>query len=168
MIQSNSNAQEQLDIINDNDEAVGRAAKQEIFAKSLPHRIVHILIFNRKGEMLLQKRSGSCRFCPGFWSTSAAGHVQSGESYEAAAKRELKEELGLTAELHPAFKDRYPWNQSWMSLVTFTLISEGPFTIDPEEVELARFFSMAAVKRMIEQNEKIHPELSYLVKKHYF
>ena len=62
------------------------------------HRAVHILVFNRKGDCLLQKRSMLKDRLPGVWDSSAAGHLNAGEDYLPAAVRELEEELGLRAE----------------------------------------------------------------------
>ena len=78
-----------LDVVNENDEVVGKASKKEIYEKSLTHRIVHVFVFNDKGEMVLQVRSKDSPFCPLYWDTAASGHVQSGESYEEAAFKEF-------------------------------------------------------------------------------
>ena len=59
------------------------------------HRAVHILVFNQRGELFLQKRSMSKDNDPGMWDSSAAGHVDSGESYLDCATREIEEELGV-------------------------------------------------------------------------
>ena len=48
---------EYLDIINENDQIIGQASKKDIYNKMLRHRIVHVLIFNNKNEMLLQQRN---------------------------------------------------------------------------------------------------------------
>ncbi|MCA9460196.1 MAG: NUDIX domain-containing protein, partial [Nanoarchaeota archaeon] len=82
---------ELLDIVNRKDEVIGVASKEDVYKKSLTHRIVHILIFNDKNELALQLRSKKVSFCPSHWSTSVGGHVQSGESYEGAALREYQE-----------------------------------------------------------------------------
>ena len=83
-----------LDVVDDNDEIIAHASITDIYNKKLPHRIVHVLIFNDKGEMALQKRSKHKSFCPNYWSTAVGGHVQQNESYLKAAKREFREELG--------------------------------------------------------------------------
>ena len=66
---------------------------------NLRHRAVHILIFNSKGEVFLQKRSEWKDRHPLLWDSSAAGHVETGEDYDTAASRELEEELGITTPL---------------------------------------------------------------------
>lgn len=87
--------EEILAIVNDRDEVIGSLDRREIHRSGLRHRAVHILVFNEDRHLLLQKRAAHKDVNPGLWDTSAAGHVAWGESYEAAAKRELHEELGI-------------------------------------------------------------------------
>jgi len=159
-----------LDIVNDKDEVVGNASYDEVYQKKLPHRIVHIFIFNDKGEMALHLRSKQKSFCPLHWSTPVGGHVQSSETYEQAALREFKEELGTAARIEFAYKDIYitPDERKIMKfLATFNASFNGPFEINPEEVERVEFFSLQTIKNMIANGEKFHPELLFLLKKHF-
>ena len=157
-----------LDVVNDNDEVVGRASKKEIYEKKLQHRIVHILIFNDKGEMALQLRSKHKSFCPHHWSTPVGGHVQSGETYEEAALREFQEELGTTTGITFAYKDLYDDGRGLKKiLVTFKTNFNGPFNINPKEVERVEFFSLDEIQEMIDSGENFHPELLFLLKRHF-
>ena len=123
-----------LDIVDENDNVIGKASKEEIYRKLLLHRIVHIFIFNNKGEMALQLRSKDKSFCPGYWSTVEGGHVQSGETYEEAVLREFKEELGTKTEIIFAYKDLYNDSMGLQKfLVTFKSVSNGPFKVNPKE-----------------------------------
>ena len=156
-----------LDVVNDRDEIVGRASKKEVYEKRFPHRIVHILIFNDKGEMALQLR-GNVSFCPYHWSTAVGGHVQSGESCEEAALREFEEELGTKAEIELAYKDFYSDDRDLRKfLYTFRCIFNGPFTPDPKDVDEIEFFTMDNIRAMIDAGEKFHPELLFLLEKHF-
>ncbi len=82
-------------IVNDQDEIVGSAEKGEARKQGLMHRITRIFLHDGKGNVLLQKRHPKAHDSPNKWDFSAAGHVDEGENYEQAAKRELEEELGL-------------------------------------------------------------------------
>ena len=84
-----------LDVVNERDEVVGKATRGDIHAKQLWHRAVHILVFDASSNIYVQKRSLSKDCSPGLWDTSAAGHVDSAETYLNAAQRELNEELSL-------------------------------------------------------------------------
>ncbi len=91
-------SQELLDVVDKDDNLITVKPRGEIHAKGLMHRAVHILLFNSKGELFLQKRSMSKDEQPGKWDSSAAGHVDSGEAYLDCARREITEELGIVAE----------------------------------------------------------------------
>ena len=88
---------ELFDVVNEQNEVVSQAPRGEVHAKGLLHRAVHVLITNGKGGVLLQQRSWQKDQQAGKWGTSAAGHLDSGEDYESAARRELGEELGIDA-----------------------------------------------------------------------
>src|SRR3989338_1724526 len=98
--------QEKYDVIDENENVIGQATFDEINEKKLLHKITRVLIFNSKGELLLQKRSMKVYYNPGRWTSSSSGKVNFGESYEEAAGRELKEELGIETKLTFLFKVR--------------------------------------------------------------
>jgi len=158
-----------LDIVDENDKIIGKASYKEVYDRLLTHRITHILIFNSKGEMLLQLRSKNKDFCPLHWGTSVGGHVRSGESYEDAAKREFQEELGTKTDITFLRKDFYVNNKYNRGLKkflgTFTTTFNGPFKINPKEVEKIEFVSLKKIQDMINKGEKFHPELLFILRK---
>ncbi len=157
-----------LDLVDENDNVIGKASKDDIYKKSLRHRIVHVMIFNDKGEMALQLRSNEVSFCPNHWSTTVGGHVQSGESYEEAALREYAEELGAKSALEPVGKDVYVAKGTPKKfLMTFKTNFNGPFNPDPKAVSRVDFFTMGRIMKMIKDGEKFHPELLFVLKKHF-
>lgn len=76
-------------VVNDKDEVIGTMPKEDAHKNGVLHRIVVVYVENDKGEILVQNR------VDGYLDHSSAGHVDPGESYEEAAKRELEEELGI-------------------------------------------------------------------------
>jgi 8-oxo-dGTP pyrophosphatase MutT (NUDIX family) len=88
--------EEFFDVVDEKDCVTGRLARSEVHRLGLRHRATHMLVFNGRGELFLQQRSLAKDMWPGVWDSSAAGHVDSGEEYDASAVRELGEELGLT------------------------------------------------------------------------
>lgn len=160
--------QEIIDIIDEQNRVVGNCTKKELYLKKHLHRIVHVLIFNNKGELLLQLRSKNKSYLPEYWGTSVGGHTSSGESPEEAAIREMQEELGIQLKLEPYVED---WFDSVDEidlrklLVTFKANSNGPFRLFKDEVEKVKFFSIDEIKRMISTGKRIHPELKFLVEK---
>jgi isopentenyldiphosphate isomerase len=92
---SRNHTVEYFDVVDIFDRVVGLAPRHYIHANKLFHRAVHIFVFNRSGEIFLQKRSMDKDSAPGKWVSSCSGHVDSGEYYYDAAVRELGEEIGL-------------------------------------------------------------------------
>ena len=84
-----------FDVVNDDDEIIGRELRSVVHARGLLHRAVHVLVYNAAGQLFLQKRSMTKDNDPGLWDSSCSGHVDSGESYAVAAERELMEEIDL-------------------------------------------------------------------------
>lgn len=88
--------EELFDVVDEHDHVLRQASRKEVHAQGLMHRAVHILVFNKNRDCLLQKRSCFKDRQAGVWDSSAAGHLDAGEDYDTAAQRELKEELGIT------------------------------------------------------------------------
>src|SRR5262249_2148180 len=88
-------AEEIFDVVNERDEVIGNRTRAEVHRLGLMHRAVHVLVFNSRGQVLLEKRSMSKVRQPGLWDSSASGHLDRGEAYDACAVRELREEIGL-------------------------------------------------------------------------
>ncbi|MEM7468412.1 MAG: NUDIX domain-containing protein [Pseudomonadota bacterium] len=87
--------EEIFDVVDAQDNVQGAFGRQEVHAKGLFHRAVHILVRGEDGRILVQRRGFNKDCSPGLWDTSAGGHVASGEEYQSAASRELLEELGI-------------------------------------------------------------------------
>src|SRR5436190_8691061 len=94
-------SEEIFDVVNERDEVIDRQPRREVHRLGLLHRAVHVLVFNARGEVFLQKRSMSKDTSPGLWDSSASGHLDSGEVYDYCAVRELREEIGLVIERAP-------------------------------------------------------------------
>lgn len=88
-------AEEILQVVDENDQPIGGATRKELKSKGLRYRIVRILVEDKEGNIVLQKRVATKDTYPNCWDNSAAGHVDEGEGYIIAAKRELAEEIGL-------------------------------------------------------------------------
>lgn len=86
---------ELFDVVDEADQVVGQASRAEVHRQGLRHRAVHVLVFNKRGEVLLQQRSALKDVHPGLWDSSVSGHLDAGEDYPEAALRELAEEMGI-------------------------------------------------------------------------
>jgi len=158
---------EYLDSVNDDDEILSSLPFNEIYEKKLTHRIVHVLVFNDKGEMALQIRSQNKSFCPGCYCTSAGGHVSSGESYEEAAIREMNEELGINPEIVLLGKTVYndPRNiKKFLSV--YTAEHSGNFKTN-DEVAGMEFMDLEKIRSLLQYSPKVHPELRLILETYY-
>jgi len=85
-----------LDIVNDQDEVVGQADRDEVHRTGLLCRLVYVWFYTSDGKVILQKRSQTKKNDPSKLTTTASGHVSSGQSYLDAAVREAFEETGVS------------------------------------------------------------------------
>lgn len=86
---------ELLDIVNENDEVIGQAERDEVHSKGLLCRLVYVCFYTTDGKVILQKRSMTKKNDPGKLTTTVSGHVGSGQNYLDAAVRETFEETGI-------------------------------------------------------------------------
>lgn len=94
-------AGEIFDVVDERDQVTGQATRAEVHERGLIHRAVHVFVFNKRDELLLQRRSMFKDEHPGVWGSSVSGHLDAGEDYEAAALREMEEEMGIKPESPP-------------------------------------------------------------------
>jgi len=142
---------ELLATVDRNDQPLNPTDRATIHRENLLHRAVHIFILNRHGELLLQKRSYRKDKFPRRWDSSSAGHVDAGESYRDCAMRELKEELGITAEL--ADLGRIPASEvtGHEFIEIYAGIHDGPFSWNQHEIETGGFFELDMIDAWIRQ-----------------
>jgi len=138
--------EELFDEVDESDAVLGPQPRAFIHVNNLRHRAIHILLFNAAGELFLQKRSPWKDLNPSLWDSSAAGHVDSGETYHEAAGRELQEELGVSTPLKKIGKLESSPETSWEFVEIFTGHHEGPFQLARMEVETGAFFPMTKIK----------------------
>jgi isopentenyldiphosphate isomerase len=143
-------SEEIFDIVNERDEVIGRLPRSQVHREGRRHRAIHVLVFNARGGIFLQKRSMTKDTFPGAWDSSASGHVDSGEDYDACAARELREELGLVIGAPPArlFKIAACGMTSQEFVWVYRLNSEGPFVLQAEEIERGEWFAPARVSEL--------------------
>lgn len=141
-------------MVDENDLVVGQATRRDVHGRGLLHRAVHVLVYNRAGQLFLQKRSMMKDSAPGCWDSSCSGHLDSGEAYVAAALRELQEEIGLTiagAELLKPLLRISACAETGREFVwVYRLESEGPFVLHPAEIEQGQWFTPAQIDKAVQ------------------
>lgn len=149
-------ADEIFDVVDENDNPVSTATRGDVHRDGLRHRAVHIFVFNKNGDLFLQKRSHLKDAHPEKWDSSASGHLDAGEDYAPCAQRELEEELGLEADLTeiarvPACEAT---GQEFVRLYRADVKNAKHITYPCTEIETGTFFPLATVRHWIQN----HPQ----------
>lgn len=119
--------------------------------------VMHICIFNSKGEMLIQQRLATKKTWPNLWDVSVGGHVTAGETSQMGASRELFEELGLKRDfsgIRPHFTINFVHGFDDYFFVEED-IDLKDLTLQKEEVQDVKWATRDEIKKMIENGEFI-------------
>ena len=143
-----------FDVVDNNDNIINQADRGTIHKEDLLHRAVHVFVFNRFGKLFLQKRSLYKDSSPGLWDSSCSGHLDSGENYESASERELKEELGVKSRIEFITKLMPSVNTGWEFIGLYSCSHNGPFNFPYSEIETGGFFDLETISHWI----KCRPE----------
>jgi isopentenyldiphosphate isomerase len=142
----NMPAHEIVQIVDRDNRVTGALPRHQMRSQGLIHRACYILVFNGRAELFVQKRTMIKDIYPGYWDVAAGGVVLAGESYEQSASRELAEELGVSGVPLTSLFDCYfedPGNKVWGRI--FRCTHEGPFILQPEEVESGMFMPIPQI-----------------------
>jgi 16S rRNA (adenine1518-N6/adenine1519-N6)-dimethyltransferase len=145
-----------FDVVDEHDEVTGQSTRGEVHALGLLHRAVHVLVFNKRGDVLLQQRSMLKDAHPGVWDSSVSGHLDSGEAYETAAVRELAEEMGIDAKCPPTEIARLKPSAAtgWEHIRLYRYEHHGSIRFPAAEIESAMWLPIPVLEAWI----KAHPE----------
>lgn len=141
-------------IVDELGEVIGKETRENCHGGSmLLHPVVHVHVFNSKGEIYLQQRAWTKDIQPGKWDTAVGGHVDYGETIEKAVLRECSEELALTG-VEPEYEYKYRWDSSVECelIYVFTLIYDGELIPNENELIDGRFWSMSEVESFLGKN----------------
>lgn len=148
------NNEERFPLVDEEGRVIGVATRGECHNGSrLLHPVVHLHVFNSRGEVYLQKRPAWKDIQPDKWDTSVGGHIDYGESPEQALVREAREELGITA-FTPERVGRYVFESRRERELVYVhrTTYDGPVTPSEEELDGGRFWSIEEIRAAIGQN----------------
>jgi isopentenyldiphosphate isomerase len=131
---------ERVDIVDDDDRVVATVTRAEMRSQRLLHRTVAVAVVGSDGRLLVHRRADDKDIWPGMWDIAAGGVVSAGETYDAAARRELAEELGVQAgELVQLGGGRF--SDESVSLIgrVYRTVCNGPFTFADGEITEVRW-----------------------------
>lgn len=152
---------EHVILVDDQDNPIGTMEKLEAHQKGVLHRAFSILLFNSKGELLLQKRSKTKYHSAGLWTNTCCSHPLPGETMADATRRKLKQEMGIDLQTEFAYKFIYKANLDGNLIEheydhVFVGSFEGRPTINTEEVEEWKFTEIKPLREDIRKNPQAY------------
>lgn len=162
---------EQVVLVDEHDVEVGSMEKMEAHQKGLLHRAFSVLIFNSKGEILLQKRSSNKYHSAGLWTNTCCSHPKPGEKMEHAVKRRLKEEMGI--DVQPEYAYKFIYKATLENNLTeheldhvYIAQFDGNPVANPAEVETWKYASISAIQAAVQKNPEAYTYWFQLILKH--
>lgn len=149
---------ELVDIVNEADEVVGSATRAAMRARKLRHRAVYVLVFNRRGQLFVHRRVATKDVFPDHLDVAIGGVVQAGEGYDAAAARELEEELGVPdVSLRRVLEFRFDDDVNRINGTVYSCTVDGPLRLQPEEIVEGEWLDLDVVFERA-QSERFCPD----------
>ena len=156
---------EPTEVIDDNFNVLKVVPRKEIIDKNLKHKTVLIIVKNNKNQIYAAQRKHTKKIFPLKWIVGAGGAVNANESFEEAAKRELKEELGFISEIKYIFDFDYDAEfNNYKARVYFTIYN-GKIILNNKEFEQGKWVSVKELKKMI-KNKLLCPDTAQFTRKY--
>jgi isopentenyl-diphosphate Delta-isomerase len=148
---------EHVILVDEQDHEIGTMEKMEAHRKGLLHRAFSIVIFNSKGEMLLQQRAAEKYHSGGLWTNACCSHPRPGETLEDAGKRKLLQEMGFSCNLNYSHKFIYKVeldNQLTEYEWDYVLVGnyDGTPVVNPLEAQAWKYQSLASIRKHANEN----------------
>jgi len=155
--------EEIFDIVDEEDNVIGKTTREEVHNKKLIHRSVMFFIFDKKRRVLVTQRTKTKDMFPEYWSVTLGGHVSSGETYEDAVAREAWEEAKVKEEpfFITSFKKRIPEEKENSRIYGF-ITNQKP-KLEKKELKQGKFMTLREIEEKIKE-EKFLPETDFLLK----
>lgn len=153
--------EEKVVLVDEKNEVVGLMPKMEAHEKGLLHRAISILLYNAKGEMLIQQRAKSKYHWPLIWSNAVCSHPRENENFQEAAERRLKEELNINCSLEEVYRFIYKATDEQTGLIEheYDVVYKGIYNeeipFNPEEIESIRWITLDKLSQEIEEQPNV-------------
>ncbi len=142
--------EEIFDVVDENDVPVRTATRSRVHSENLLHRAIHVFVFNKNGDLYLQKRSLRKDMNPGVWDSSVSGHLDAGEDYLPAAIRELGEEIGIhdasPESLEQVLSVKPSEQTGWEHVRLFSTRHNGPISFPAAEIDSMMPFPICEIR----------------------
>lgn len=144
--------EEMFDIVDEFDRVIGQAPRSEVHRLRHKHRAVHILVFDDRGRLWLQRRSAKKDSYPLRWDSSAAGHLGAGEGYDVCSIREVQEEIGLNVVPRFRFKLAARVETSWEHVSVYTCRVNARIRFNADEIIEGSYFTLPGIAAWIDRS----------------
>jgi isopentenyldiphosphate isomerase len=155
---------ELVDVLDDDGRVVATATRARMRAENLRHRAVFVLVRSSRGEVLVHRRSDAKDVWPGCWDIAIGGVVVAGESVDAAAQRELAEEVGVVG-VHPERLGERTYDDPDVRLLgtVYHVVHDGPFTFADGEVVEAELVGLADLEERLGRDPFVPDSLALVL-----
>jgi isopentenyldiphosphate isomerase len=138
---STQSGEELVDVIDAEGRTIGVVTRAEMRARRLPHRCTYILVFNSRGELFIHLRTATKDVFPSYWDVTIGGVLVAAESFDAGARREAGEELGVDVQPVRHFPFRYHDSRTTVYGMVYRVDHDGPFRLQSEEIVRGEFIA---------------------------
>ena len=139
-----------IDLVNEQDQVIGNTKRKNVLKRGENFRTVHVFVFNKRKELLLQKTSSKHPRSPLKWGSSVAGYLFAGEDYYSGAKRRLNQELGISDnKLTKICKIPMKDNLSLKFITLFTCEIDDVVYPDQNLIDKVDFIPLEEIKKLI-------------------
>jgi isopentenyldiphosphate isomerase len=154
-----------LDLVNESDIVIGQVSREQAWAERLPIRVVNAFVVNSLGKLWIPRRVASKSTFPNCLDVSVGGHVQTGESYFEAFKRETSEEIKVNLEAVWWREVAYfsPFSTSLSAFMRVYLIQLEVVELNQQEFSESFWFSPRELIARIKNGELAKGDLLELV-----
>ena len=143
-------------LVDENDNKIGIGEKLKVHRDGKLHRAFSILIFNSKGEILIQQRAATKYHSPNLWSNTCCSHPKPNETLKKAVKRRLKEEMGIKSDLKEVFSFIYKVKLGNLIEHEFNHVFIGRFNGNPkpnkEEIKDWKWVNLKELQKDVKEN----------------
>ncbi|MGC3947669.1 MAG: isopentenyl-diphosphate Delta-isomerase [Chryseolinea sp.] len=152
---------EQVILVDEQDNAIGTMEKMEAHRKGVLHRAFSVLVFNSRGELLIQKRAQSKYHSGGLWTNTCCSHPNPTEGISESARRRTSYEMGI--DVRPAFAFKFIYQAELdHGLIeheldhVFTATFDGEPSVNPEEVEDWRYVGLEDLREDVRRRPEAY------------
>jgi isopentenyldiphosphate isomerase/intracellular septation protein A len=142
--------EEVLPVVDEDGNVIGKAGRGACHfnpTEKILHPVVHMHVFNHRGDIYLQHRSVTKKVQPGKWDTAVGGHISFGEDVETSLRREAREEIGIRG-FQPRLVQKYIWETDVEKELVFMIVCNAPgnLSVNPEEISEGRFWTINEIR----------------------